>query len=104
MNIAEIVGRSIALLLSGENTEGKPEYAVFRGLVEEADGKLQINLGEGRGALPLSPDYLERIRPVKEELREILLGADLLLSLSVGPLPEDAAPGEFQPLGLRWPS
>lgn len=104
MDISDIAGRSIALLLVGENNEGEPECAVFLGHVERADGELQVNLGEGRGPFPLTPEYLERIEPVKDEVREILLGADLLLSLSVAPLPDDAGEGEFQPLGLRWPS
>jgi hypothetical protein len=52
---------------------------------------------------PILPEWLERIEAVAEgELRrDVLEGADYLLKLWVGPLPDGTDTADFLPTGLR---
>jgi hypothetical protein len=52
----------------------------------------------------LLPEWLPRIKPVGDEDRSTLLGAELCLSLTIGPIPEGADPSEFEDIGLHHPS
>jgi hypothetical protein len=49
----------------------------------------------------LSDQLLENISEVPEEVKEILLDADFLLTVSIGKLPKGWVEG-FEPTGMKW--
>lgn len=104
MNPSAIIGHSIALLLVAENNAGKPECMLVFGRIAGEGPDLWVDLGKDRTSLPLDQDYLERIEPVTSEIKDIMCGAEYMLKLFVGNLPEDADTSEYMPLGIRWKS
>lgn len=98
---AQLVGRRLALLLQGEDEQGQDDWAVFTGTVREDGGRLFLD--REQGALDLQKDWIERVQPVEPEVSEVLLGADYVLSLSVGTLPDDVSAEGLEPTGLKWP-
>ncbi len=100
---ADILGRSLALLLVSEDDS----TAVEIGIVREANGGLQFEHGGQPPSFPLPADALERIQrvdPDDAKVRAILNDADFVLALSVSDLPEEGSAGEGVPTGLKWPN
>jgi hypothetical protein len=100
---SDVLNRPLALLLVSDN-DGT---AVETGVVREVGGGLEFEHGGEPPSFPLPPDALERIRPVdpeNAEVRAILGGADFVLTLTVGDLPEGRSSEEGIPTGLKWPS
>ena len=95
-------GRPFALLLMGEDEQGAEDWAVFGGIARWDGRELRVERSE-QGPFVVSAAWLARVRPTTEETREILLGAEFYLPLSVGPLPPDADPADYLATGMRWP-
>ena len=51
----------------------------------------------------MEPQWLERIKPVPDDLKETLLNADVSLSLTVELIPEDMDVSELVFTGLQIP-
>lgn len=101
MDLAEIDGKSLALLLIGEDENGEDDCAVFRGTARW-DGTDLHFVREGVDfAIPA--DALGRIRSVDSAIRDIMLDAEYFIPLSVGPLPAGADATDFARTGLKWP-
>jgi hypothetical protein len=41
------------------------------------------------------------VKPVPDDVRDILLNAEYFINMSIGPLPEDEE--TYIPTGLKWP-
>ena len=99
MNLAELDGKPFTVWL----TDDHDESAVFSGVARWDGSKLVLD----RSPKPLfevRSEWYECIQPVTtEEARKILLGADYVLRLYVGTLPDGPVPPEYKPLGLKWP-
>ena len=96
-----LVGSRLALLLTGEDEHGGDDWVVFAGVVRQDGERLVLERNEG--PFELRAEWIERIRPVKAELRDVLLDADYVLTLSVGNLPAGAPTDGFEATGLKWP-
>ena len=95
-------GSSLALLLVGETEDGEEDWAIFTGTIESKDGEFFLNRGPDKDIFDIRDEWLSRIKPVKEEVREILGNCDFFLPLSVGAVSDDDALG-MEATGLKWP-
>lgn len=95
----EFIGKRIALLL----WQGPNDAAYAVGTVAEQGGEYTLEFADGTPAFPLEIDWLLRLAKVNAETYDLFDGADYVLSLSIGNLPESVDPSELTPTGLRWP-
>lgn len=103
-SLTSLDGCSFALLLWVEGDDGEDDVALFSGTLRYKDGVLNMARADGR-VIRMLPEWYEGIRPVSDpEIAAIVGGADYVLSLSVGNLPDSANPDSLEGLGLRWPS
>lgn len=98
---ASLVGKRLALLLMAQTRSGDDDWAVFSGTVGLDDGALYLDRGAGKTRVDIRAEWLERIRPVSEEVSAILNRAEYYLPLRVGALPADE--DGFVTTGLQWP-
>ena len=96
-----LAGSRLALLLMGEDKQGREDWVVFAGVIRQDVEGLVLERNEG--LFELRAEWIERIRPVKAELRDVLLDADYVLALSVGDLPDGPPTDAFEATGLKWP-
>lgn len=86
----------------GETADGEDDWAVFSGALAQGPS----GLFQDRGTKPrfeIREEWIERIKPVGSDLKDILLGAEYCLSLSVGPIPEGETTESYVCTGLKWP-
>jgi hypothetical protein len=98
LNPKELNGKSLALILAGEDED----WSVLRGIVRQEGQVLLLDHCTGQ-AFHIQPEWLDRIKPTPADLSDILMNADFFLPLSVGPLPEDADPSDYINTGLKLP-
>lgn len=96
----DIVGKCLALIIWGKDHDGQDEVWVHTGNVRASGSGFILDRGEDVPQVKLLSEWLPRIKPVNDELRTILLGAELCLSLTVGPIPVGADPSQFEDIGL----
>jgi hypothetical protein len=96
----DFVGKNITLLLMGHDSTGADDWAVFRSTVVLRQG--QVLLECATGALEFSDDWVSRIRHTEPGARDILLGGDYFLPLTVGHVTDEEA-AALERTGLRWP-
>ena len=104
MDLREVDGRRLALLLFHEDEQGEEHWAVAAGAARWDGSALVLDLGPGRAPFEVPEDALPRVRPVPEAARDTLEGADFFVTLSVGTLEPDSDPADHVKTGLRWPS
>ena len=96
----DIVGKCLALIIWGKDHDGQDEVWVHTGNVKASGSGFTLDRGEDAPQVKLLSEWLPRIMPVNDELRTILLGAELCLSLTVGPIPVGADPSQFEDISL----
>ena len=94
------VGRSLALILWSENSEGEDDVAVFGGTLMLKDEQFLLVRNDG-AHIQLRPEWIDRIKTVDSELRETLLQCEYCISLTLGDAEGDDGP--FEDFGLKWP-
>ena len=99
----DIVGKRLALILWDKDRSGEDEVWVHAGTVQASGSGLVLDRGEHAPQVKLLSEWLPRIKPVNDETRTTLLGAELCLSLRVGPIPEGANPSQFEDIGICHP-
>lgn len=99
LDYRELDGKSLALLLAGEDED----WSVLRGTVRRDGEALLLDHSESEQPFAVQLEWLDRIKPVPADLSEILMGADFFLLLSVGAMPEDADPRDYIHTGLKLP-
>lgn len=97
MNYQELSGKSLALLLVGEDEN----RWILHGTVCREGEALLLDHSASEQPFKIQPEWLDRIKPVPADLRDIFKGADFFLPLSMGTLPEDADPSEYVDTGLK---
>ena len=103
MKCEEITNKAVTLLVMGKDSQGERDWAVVKGsIVQSGTELLFVHEGKPDG-FPLPDDALDRIKPTTPETKGILLGADLCLSLTIGPIPERTDSEGITPTGLGWP-
>lgn len=104
MEIEEVDGRSLALLLVQESEGDVENTCVVTGTARWDGERLCVDMGDGGTPLSVPEPRFDRIRRVPAELRDELLGADLFLMLYVAPIPEDSDPHALPALAVHWPA
>ena len=99
----DIIGKRLALITWGWDGNGEDEVWVHAGTVQASGSGLVLDRGKDGPQVKLLSQWLPRIEPVSDELRTTLLGAELCLSLTIGPIPEGADPSEYEDIGLHEP-
>ena len=95
-------GRTFALLLCGETESGEDNWVVFPGVARMRGNSLYLERPGDAPQVEIRPEWYERIKPTNDKSREILLGADYYLALTVGNISDDEAEG-LERIGLKWP-
>ena len=98
----ELDGKILAIILWGE-CDGEEEASCHTGTLRKSGARYEFYRGEGSPAFNLEPQWLERIKPVPDDLKETLLNADVSLSLTVELIPEDMDVTEMVFTALRIP-
>lgn len=102
MTYEEITTKAVALLMMAKDDKGEDDWAVTTGKVTRIGSDLFfVPCGKTEG-FPLPDDALDRMKPTTTETRDILLGADVSLPLTVRLTP-DGAQGLLK-TGLKWPN
>ncbi|MDE3247385.1 MAG: hypothetical protein KGO82_01915 [Bacteroidota bacterium] len=99
MEKALLINKSIALIVF--NTEHDEDVRVFLGICEANHNQYYFVNEENGWKVSLSEEQLERIQPVSEETKEILLFADCALPVTMRDLPADDN-DELVKTGLKW--
>lgn len=100
MNVRELLGKHLALLLIADDENGEPEVMTVHGEVAERDGVMFLDRGL-KGQLELRDEWHDRVRIANGEARTIL-ESEYYLPLTVGTLPEDEDPASFEFTGITW--
>ena len=98
INFEELNGKKLALISWGKN-----DANVFSGFAKWANGHLYLEL-DTKGKLKsfqLRDDLLAQIKPVPEEIREIVLEADFYADMSAVPSPDEIKASENKK--TKWP-
>jgi hypothetical protein len=104
MDIEEVNGRSMALLLVQESEGDIENTCVVTGTARWDGERLSVEMGAGRSPLSVPEPRLDRIRRVPPELSLELDGADWFLMLYVAPIPEDSDIRALPALAVHWPA
>jgi hypothetical protein len=99
MNVEQAVGKCITLVVT--NVENQDDVHVYAGLLQIHDGHYSFVNEEKGWRVQLDKEQVSRMRPVEEDLRTILLGADYCVPLTIGSLPENGQDEVFK-TGLKW--
>jgi hypothetical protein len=68
------------------------EVWVYTGMVQASGSGLVIDRGENKPPVKLLPEWFPRIKPVNDEVRSTLRGAEICVSLTLSPVPEGMDP------------
>ncbi len=97
MNSQELNGKTLALLFAGKDGD----WSVLRGTVHQQGDVVMLDHSASGEPFHIQPEWLDRIKPIPEDLSDILMNADFFLSLSVGTLPERSDPSDYKFTGLK---
>jgi hypothetical protein len=103
IDLSELNGATLALLLLSVTESGEDNWAVFSGTVRLHCGKVIFDRGSDSPEFELRREWLDRITPTDDETRPLLLDAPYYLPLQVDDLAEDADLSGLRSTGLRWP-
>ena len=100
----QIHGKRLAMIAWGEKKEdGGEDVVVFTGTANW-DGEKLIMLREPpHSSFQVPNEWWGRLKPVSEELKEMLLEADFYFSVTVGDLSEGEDVAGYIKTGLKWP-
>jgi hypothetical protein len=102
-NIKDLNGKKLAVIAMGNNRKGKEEAAVFSGIGLWNNGHLYLDRGKNKKPFQVPDEVLDRIKPVPDKIRDIVLDAEYYIPMSIGPLPDDANPKDYVKTVLKWP-
>lgn len=100
INGNEFIGKRIALVL----WQAPDDAAYGVGTVAVRDGAYSLEFTDGTAPFPLRTKWFPRLQKGSSETDDIFDGAEYILSLSVGELPDNTASSELTSTGMRWPN
>ena len=89
MDIKEIEGKVLALMLTAKAADGEEEITVISGTVRLEEGRAYVDRGPGRERFWIRDEWEQRIKLVAPDLRRMLPRAHYYLPLSVGNLTDE---------------
>jgi hypothetical protein len=87
MKASDLDGKVIALLLMGKTDQGEDDWGVCAGKAHCDGDTVYVDLGPELPPFELQQEWLDRVRPVDDTVREMLLDAEYCLPLEVEALP-----------------
>jgi hypothetical protein len=94
MNFEELTGKKLAIIAWGEGEKGEDEAAVLAGIARWADGHLYLDHEGNPPSFQIPDDVLCWVKPVSDDVKDILPDAEYCISMSIGPVPADDDPAE----------
>lgn len=85
----ESLNRTLAIIAWGKDAKGRDDVAVVTGVLTEVDDSYFLHRGGEQSPFRIHDEWLVRICEVQPENKDLLMGADFQLSLSVGNLADD---------------
>ncbi len=101
--MTDYTDKKLVLVMIGTDDDGKDEWVKFFGTAKYVGTTLFMDRGSKGPPFAIREEWLERIEPVPDALRNILGHADIWLRLTVGNLPPDANDEDYLPTGLKVP-
>ena len=98
----ELDGKTLAILLCDQDRE-EVEVFCHTGRVRRSETGYEFYREDGSVSLNLRTEWIGRIQPVPDTVKEILLDADLVLSLTVGTIPDGTDLSLLEATGLKIP-
>jgi hypothetical protein len=102
-NPRDVSGKPFAVLILGTSATGKDEWGVLTGIAHWDGSSLTVDCGPDKPAFPVPHNAIQRIKPVSENMREVLDGADFFVPLKIGILPVGADLKNYFATELTWP-
>jgi hypothetical protein len=100
MELKETEGKDIALVV--DNIEKEGDVCVYLGrIIKERDEYFFINQAQS-WRVSLNADHIQKVRPVPDQMKSILLNADYFFTMTIATLP-DVAHERFRNTNLKWP-
>ena len=99
----DIHGKRLAMIAWGTKPSGEDDVAVFTGLADWDGTVLTMRRETAESSIVVPGEWLSRIRAVREDLRQTLLGAEYQFSVTIGSLDENEDASLYQSTGLKWP-
>jgi len=103
MKYEETIGKSVALLVMGEDAHGEDDWSVVKGSITRLGHDLLFVHNGTPSQFPLPDDALDRIKATDAQTRSIMLDSDLYVPLTIGPKPEGPEGEGMLLTGLKWP-
>jgi hypothetical protein len=100
-DLHQVEGKNISLLLISIS-ERDQDYAVITGTALWNDNVLRVDFGQNEPLFTVPKYALDRLRPVNDEVRDIIRNAEFYLPLFITDLPSDADPASWIYTGLQW--
>ncbi len=94
-----LIGKKISVIIW--NADDENHVRAFLGEIIRDNTEYKFINKEKNWNIPLSLDNLETIKEVHPDIKEILLGADYSISLTLGNLADDSSEGLFK-TGITW--
>jgi hypothetical protein len=89
--------------MMSKDEHGKDDWAVLRGCILFDGDHPVFSSPQTEKPFPLPIDALERIKTPSDDIRDIVLGCEFFLPLTVGPLPQGDESQQLIKTGLTWP-
>ena len=100
---SKLSGKKITLIISDAEKIGDNEDCrIFTGIVTIEDKKLFFSKKKANIHFEILEEWIERIKPVPADVRDILNNADICLSLLIGNLTEGTNTDHYIKTGLKW--
>ncbi|MEJ2437944.1 MAG: hypothetical protein P8Y35_08275 [Sulfurovaceae bacterium] len=94
------LNKTLALILWSKNENGEDEVAIFSGVLIKKNETFFLERKDKKDPIILE-EWLPRINKIPEDLKEMLMGCEYQLALSVGDV--DKTPESYESFGLKWP-
>lgn len=98
MDFEELIDKNISLIIW--NTEKEDDVHVYLRKLHFDNSEYYFENREKGWRVSLDKEQVKQLKPVSDDLIEMLLNADYALSLSMGNLPEDNT--DFEATGIKW--
>jgi len=99
MDLAELEGKRIALVLTDE----RDESVAFTGTAHWDRDRLVMLRNKPDPPVQIQQEWHNRIRATPEGSKDALLGAEFFVMLHIGDIATGTDESEFQKTGLKWP-
>jgi hypothetical protein len=99
INAEEIKSKGIALVVHNAEDEDDIQVCLGRLLLTDGEGYF---INEERGwKISLNSEQLNRLKPISEPLKSVLLNADYAISMVIQSLPHSDIKG-YKKTGMKW--